>query len=512
MDGGRIAEVGARVGRPFGATVIHGRAAMPGMIDALSYLGLEGASRAIGPEFKLSRLVDPGDRVDRRVARSGVTTVVLTSRRVSGNGSPMMAYKPAGEDFDRQVVGDPVAIQLEWPDRNRNRSGKGVVDLLEKAREYVGKWREYEQALASWKPPAAPADERADEAEDERRADADERAEPDQGRDKDKRADKKRRDAESEPDPITGLWEAEVARPPRTELAPFRMRLELQAREGSASVIGNLRCRAVSDDLVDVEGYWDREELTLALSGLGTLGWVDVAVRLEDERLLGTLTVGGTELDLAATRTAREYPKAARPERLGAEEGDKEPKGQPRPPKRDERLEPLRAAFAGEAAVVVAVEREDEILECVDVLERFGIKPILLGARDLHWVADRVAGRIAGVLLSEDVLRYEPERGARPLRPYAELKRAGIKIAFHSAAEEGAAGLPVVAAYAASQGLGPTAALRALTADVATMFAMDEHVGAVEPGRDADVLLLDGPALEPATSVLRVFVNGREVR
>jgi imidazolonepropionase-like amidohydrolase len=54
--------------------------------------------------------------------------------------------------------------------------------------------------------------------------------------------------------------------------------------------------------------------------------------------------------------------------------------------------------------------------------------------------------------------------------------------------------------------------LRALTADVATMFAMDEHVGAVEPGRDADVLLLDGPALEPATSVLRVFVNGREVR
>jgi imidazolonepropionase-like amidohydrolase len=56
------------------------------------------------------------------------------------------------------------------------------------------------------------------------------------------------------------------------------------------------------------------------------------------------------------------------------------------------------------------------------------------------------------------------------------------------------------------------AALRALTSDAARMFAIDDRVGVLAPGLDADVALLDGSPLDLSTRVERVWVAGEEVR
>jgi imidazolonepropionase-like amidohydrolase len=140
------------------------------------------------------------------------------------------------------------------------------------------------------------------------------------------------------------------------------------------------------------------------------------------------------------------------------------------------------------------------------------LKPILYGAPDAWKVADKIAGRIAGVLLTQRVIWTDPKSGAEKRNRFAELQNAGIPVAFHSAAEEGAADLPLMAAYAVSQGMSPDGALRALTSDAAEMFALDAHVGRIAAGLDGDVLLLDGQPMDPSTSVRRVWVNGREVR
>jgi imidazolonepropionase-like amidohydrolase len=84
-------------------------------------------------------------------------------------------------------------------------------------------------------------------------------------------------------------------------------------------------------------------------------------------------------------------------------------------------------------------------------------------------------------------------------------------VAFQSQAEEGAIDLPLRAAYAVASGMSPEGALRALTSDAAAMMLIGDQVGRLEAGLDADVLLLDGPPLDPATSVLRTWVNGQEV-
>ncbi len=527
---GKIAEVGRRVAHPAGAMVVRGEVAMPGMIDAGGHLGLEGSSKSPATDFKLRRLVAPGDRVDRRVAQAGVTTVILSPRGDTKGGTPLMAYKPASSDLERMSLSDPTALRLSWTDRNRVDSGKEAKALLEKAVEYDKKWREYEEALAKWKaaPPAAPEEapaaeagkegekageepkegEKKEEKEDEKTGEKGAEEKKDEPKPKSKKDEKKDEKETPEADAVSGIWETDVVMPPRTDPAHLRLRLELTGVEAK----GWLRCDAVADDLVELEGtYGDGE---LSLTGLGSRGFVAVSGKPEKGELKGKLTLGDASIELAAKRTSTELPRAARSERRREKkEEEKEDKRKPKAPGLDEKLEPLRRALHGEAAVVVSVDRREEIRECVAAFEQAGIKPVLHGADDAWRMSDELVGRVAGVLLSQRVLEGEPRGGLSSERNrLAELEAAGIPVAFQSNAEEGAAELPLLAAFAIAHGMSPDGAVRALCANAATMFAIDRRVGLLAPGRDGDVLLLDGPPLDPRTRVLRAWVDGEEIR
>jgi imidazolonepropionase-like amidohydrolase len=532
MRGGKIAEVGRRVARPAGATVVRGRAAMPGMIDALGYLGLEGSSKVPATDFDMERIVGPGDHVDRRVARAGVTTVVMSPRKASRSGAPMMAYKPAATDFDGQVVESPAALRVRWSSTDRSRAGGDVMGLLQKAVEYHMKWSEYEQAMARWvppvEPPAAPAEKKAeddDEAEAEAANGAEAKAEEskDDGKKKRRRGKKKKKERVFDPDPITGIWLGSVVVPPAA--GEERVRFQLRLEDGA--VEGWLRCGAVSDSLMPVKGTFELVEpeeedgeksQVLAISGLGSRGYFTLRGTIEGEDLeapvlKAVLEFGAARAEFEASRQTRDYPVAERTERRRPEKVDepKPPKGKPKQPKLDAKLEPVRRAILGETVIVCEVSRSDEILACVAAFEAVGIRPVLLGASGIRWISDDIAGRVRGVLLSHRITDSDPEEGVRLRNRFAELQQAGIPVAFHSAAEEGAADLPLMAAYAVSEGMSPEGAMRSLTLEAAWIMGLEQQVGRIARGYGADVLLLDGSPLDPSTRVLRTFVNGVEV-
>ena len=54
-------------------------------------------------------------------------------------------------------------------------------------------------------------------------------------------------------------------------------------------------------------------------------------------------------------------------------------------------------------------------------------------------------------------------------------------------------------------------ALRTLTLDAAKAIGVDARIGSLEPGKDADVLILDGDPLHYATFVEVALVNGKIV-
>ena len=67
------------------------------------------------------------------------------------------------------------------------------------------------------------------------------------------------------------------------------------------------------------------------------------------------------------------------------------------------------------------------------------------------------------------------------------------------------------AAYAVRGGMPNRAALRTLTLDSARLLGVDDRVGSIEPGKDADILLLDGDPLHYKSLVETAIVNGQVV-
>jgi len=63
-------------------------------------------------------------------------------------------------------------------------------------------------------------------------------------------------------------------------------------------------------------------------------------------------------------------------------------------------------------------------------------------------------------------------------------------------------------AMTARLGGDPYRMLRALTIHPAESFGLDDHVGSLEVGKDADVVLYDGDPLDPRTRVMRVWIDG----
>ena len=67
----------------------------------------------------------------------------------------------------------------------------------------------------------------------------------------------------------------------------------------------------------------------------------------------------------------------------------------------------------------------------------------------------------------------------------------------------------VEAAIAAGNGLGMEKALRAVTIEAAQILGIQDRVGSLTSGKDADVVLFDGDPFEYTSHVLGVIVSGQ---
>ena len=475
MQSGRIVEVGRHVARPAGAKVVRGAAAMPGAIDAWGHLGLEGSSKGFNASFDLSRLVAPGNDEDQRVAAAGVTTVNMAPKSAS-HGTPFMPYKPVGTNPGSMVLRNPAGVRLMWDNPIPSMAGASVRATLGKAAEYKKKWEEYEAKLAAWTPPAPEADDEEDEDEDEKGEDEDEDGDDE---------DKKKKKPKKKPDAIssTGTWEAEGAR--------------LRLTETGGSLEGYLRLDGV-DDLITLTG--SREEYVATLNGEAGTSPISLTLTQEFEdnfvaqaRFEGTYTLGDADpIDVNWPRTGTDYPMASMPERRKVTEA-KAPKGTPKSPGINPGLEPIRQAMLGNSMVLVNINNGEQLGTCLAVFKKYGIRPVLEGrARP----SSSQAGLISGVLLGSASSAPPP---------------AGIPFMVRTNEEGDAAQLLDDIAIAVGKGLSPSSAVRGLTGYPAEMLGISHRVGLLKAGRDADLILFDGPPLLPSSQVLKVWVSGKEV-
>lgn len=181
------------------------------------------------------------------------------------------------------------------------------------------------------------------------------------------------------------------------------------------------------------------------------------------------------------------------------------------PPRRDLELDAIAEILRSERWIHCHSYRQDEIVALLDLLDSFGItigtlQHILEGYK----VADRMLqhGAMASAFSDWWAYKFEvydaiPDNGAI-------MHDVGIVVSFNSDDRELARHLNNEAAKAVKYGGVPAEeALKFVTLNPAKQLRIDDHVGSLEPGKDADLVVWSGPPLSTLARCEQTWVDGR---
>ncbi|MFC9441541.1 MULTISPECIES: amidohydrolase [unclassified Brevibacterium] len=183
------------------------------------------------------------------------------------------------------------------------------------------------------------------------------------------------------------------------------------------------------------------------------------------------------------------------------------------PFERDLVSETLAAVLDGTLAWDQHCHRADDIATAIRLSEEFGYRLVINHGTEGHKIADYIAEKGIDVILGPLMTsRSKVELRDRTLATAAALAEAGVRIALTT-------DHPVIpinfliheASLAVKEGLDPVVALEALTINPAAIFGLDDRLGSLAPGRDADLVLWSGDPLDLDSRAEQVFVDGRRV-
>jgi imidazolonepropionase-like amidohydrolase len=182
-------------------------------------------------------------------------------------------------------------------------------------------------------------------------------------------------------------------------------------------------------------------------------------------------------------------------------------------PARDLDLETLVEVLEGKRVVHHHTHRADDIVTVLRLQQEFGFRLVLQHVSEGWKVADQIAA--AGVPCSVIVIDAPGGKlEARELRfeTGAILAEAGVKVAFHTDDWITDSRLFLrSAALGVRGGMQRADALRALTLAGAEMLDLQDRIGSLTAGKDADFIVLDGDPLSVYTRVRQTWVEGRRV-
>jgi imidazolonepropionase-like amidohydrolase len=178
-------------------------------------------------------------------------------------------------------------------------------------------------------------------------------------------------------------------------------------------------------------------------------------------------------------------------------------------PGRDTTLELLRGLFKRNIPALVHARRADEISNTLKVFrEEYGLDVIILGGEDGFRVIDELRQYGAGVAVGPEIMQYEK---GKPINNVDLLADAGLRVAFGSGGTSGTKYLPMNATYAVRHGMDEDKAFRAMTIYPAELLRLDDRIGSIDVGKDADLVILSGDPLEFDSRVEMVIVNGEVI-
>jgi imidazolonepropionase-like amidohydrolase len=184
-------------------------------------------------------------------------------------------------------------------------------------------------------------------------------------------------------------------------------------------------------------------------------------------------------------------------------------------PSRDLKLETLAKVLIGEIPAMFTAQKSTEIMSALRLQQEFGFKLILDGAAESYLLTDEIKKAGVPVILHPTMVRNYGETKNVSLETAATLKSEGLLFALQSGYEGYVPKTRIVlfeAAVANANGLSFEDALAAITIDAAKILGVENRVGSIEEGKDADIVLFDGNPFEYTSHVCVVIINGEIVK
>ena len=177
---------------------------------------------------------------------------------------------------------------------------------------------------------------------------------------------------------------------------------------------------------------------------------------------------------------------------------------------RDLRQEAMVPVVRKQIPLRAHAHRADDIMTAIRIAQEFDLDLIIEHGTDGYKVAAELSEAGVGVVHGPWLkTRGNLEQSGRSPHSPRMLIEGGVLTAFST-------DHPVIpiqnhrmqGTTAVDHGVSHDEALKALTLNSARLMGIDERVGSLEAGKDADVVVLSGPPFDAATQVEGVVVNG----
>jgi imidazolonepropionase-like amidohydrolase len=221
---------------------------------------------------------------------------------------------------------------------------------------------------------------------------------------------------------------------------------------------------------------------------------------------LPSTRMGNFEVMRSSFVEAREYMRSWDDYEAKVKKGDKDAT----PPKRDLKLDALADILRGKLLVQIHIYRADEFLTEMAMAKEFGYKiRAFHHALEAYKVADKIAANGIAIATWPDWWGFKVEAYDGIPWNAAIALHSGVRVALKSDSEDVTRRLNQEAGKIMHYGnVSEEDALKMITLNPAWIIGVDNRVGSLDVGKDADITIWNSYPLATAALVDEVFIDG----
>ena len=182
-------------------------------------------------------------------------------------------------------------------------------------------------------------------------------------------------------------------------------------------------------------------------------------------------------------------------------------------PTYDMKLEAMLPVINREIPLKAHAHRADDIFTSIRIAKEFNVKLTLEHCTEGHLIAEHLAKEGYPAIIGPSFgNKSKFELNQKTFDTPGVLHKAGVKIAIMTDSPViPLEYLPMAAALAHKAGLDETEALKCISINAAEILGVEDRIGSIEVGKDADIVIWNGHPFDLQAKVAYTLVNGQIV-